>query len=64
MVRPQLSRALNTSVRYYANIATSAAEATGCLQAQPKVRQARLLLCCLDGDRVVSNDVNSCLRKF
>ena len=46
-----------TSFRYYATIATSAVEATGSLQT--KVRQARLVLCCLDGERVVGNDESS-----
>ena len=35
----------------------SAVEATGSLQAQQaKVYQAKLILCCLDGERVVAND--------
>ena len=38
----------------------SAVEAIGSLQAQlAKVCQARLVLCCLDGERVVGNDDNS-----
>ena len=56
-VRPQL-----TSYRYYAiiDIATSAVEATGNLHAEKaKVHQARLVLCCLDGERVVDNDDNA-----
>ena len=37
-------------------------EATGSLQAQQaNVRQARLVLCCLDGERVVGSDDNSVL---
>ena len=59
-VRPQLSCVLSTSFRYYDTIATSAVEATGGLQAQKaKVRKARLVLCCLDSERVVGNDDNS-----
>ena len=47
---------LHHSGNYYATIATSIVEATGSLQAhyRPiKVHQARLVLCCLDGERVV-----------
>ena len=58
-IRLQLSRALSYVIP---TIATSAVEATGSLQAQKaKVRQARLVLCCLDGERVVGNDDNSVL---
>ena len=39
-------------------------EATGRLQAElAKVCQARLVLCCLDGERVVGNDDNSVLTR-
>ena len=50
------------SFGYYAAIATDAVEATGSLQAQQaKIHQARLVLCCLDGEGVVGNDGNSAL---
>ena len=47
---------------YYATIATNAAEATGSFQAQyAKVRQASLVLCWLDGKKMVGNNDNSVL---
>ena len=57
-VRLQLSCALSYVIPLlYATIATSTVEATESLLAQEaKVRQARLVLCCLDGERVVGNN--------
>ena len=54
-VRPHLSRAC-TSFRYYATIAMSTVEATG-----NRSRNVKLVLCCLDGERVVGNNDNSVL---
>ena len=46
-------------------ISMSAVEATVSLQAQyAKIRQTRLVLCCLDGERVIGNDDNSVLASF
>ena len=62
-VRPQLSRALSYVIRLlcHCTIATSAVELLGvCRLNRPaKVRKAILILCCLDGERVVGNDDNS-----
>ena len=46
-----------TSSRYAATIATSTVEATAYLQAQYMyVKLAALVLCCLDGKKVVGSD--------
>ena len=54
--RPQLSSVLTYVIALL--IATSTVEATGSLQAQAKLCQARLVLCCLDTEKVVGNDHN------
>ena len=53
-VRPQISRALSYIIPLLCHYSH---KRTGILQA--KVRKARLVLCCLDGERVVGNDDNS-----
>ena len=51
-----------TSLRYYANVAIKTVKGTGSLQAQlVKVHQASLVLCCLDGKKVVGSDDTSVL---
>ena len=51
-----------TKLHHSVTIATSIVEAIGSLQA--KARQARLVLCYLDGERVVGNNDNSVLASF
>ena len=58
----QLSRALSYIIPLLCHYSHGTVEAIGSLQAQKaKVRQARLVLCCLDGERVVGSDDNSVL---
>ena len=59
-VRPQISHALSYVIPLLCHCSHERNGSYLSLQAQlAKVRQARLVLCCLDGERVVGNDDNS-----
>ena len=58
-VNPQLSRALSYFILLLCH--KRSGSYWKFVGSMSKVRQARLVLCCLDGERVVANDDNSVL---